>query len=315
MSLSISRANLPGSGAPKITYKGATLWTRADLMIPLKQTLKQQVSSMYGPVTYTREGRSIEFEIPIYGFWNSLSVLFPSFLLAGIHGARIFGTTDTPMTIVARNGDQIVLNNVQLVAVSNLKLKANEQIFSGNAKFVALIGNNLSPSTANAYYTITTGATYAEGNFPQSNFKSLAWTAAWGARTGFTNILTQDGWDVDWQIKFMSPDDLVDGIGPVDKFFDSCQPKISAIVVGPTLAQMDAGVDFQGTNAAVGADIAADSDPLVLTDGTSTITLAVSSMIETGVVFAPGKKRIAKTTWQGTLGFTTGAPNAMATVA
>jgi hypothetical protein len=314
MSLSISRANLPGAGAPKITYAGATLWTRADLMIPLKQTLKQQVSSMYGPVTWTRDGRSIEFEIPIYGFWNSLGVLFPSYLLAGIHGARIFGTTDTPMTIVARNGDQIVLNNVQLVAVTNLKLKANEQIFSGNAKFVALIGNNLSPASANSYYTISTGVAYAEGNFPQNNFKSLAWTGAWGSRAGFTNILTQDGWDVDWQIKFMSPDDLVDGIGPVDKFFDSCMPKISAIVVGPTLPQMDTNVDFQGANAAVGADIAADSAPLVLTDGTSTITLAVASMIETGVVFAPGKKRIAKTTWQGTLSFSGGAPNAVASV-
>jgi len=150
MSISISRANLPGSGAPKITYQGVTLWTRADLMIPLKQSLKEQTSSMYGPVTWTRDGRKIEFEIPIYGFWNALNVLFPSFLLNGIHGARIFGTVDTPMTIIARNGDQIVINNVQLVAVTNLKLKANEQIFAGNAKFVALIGNNLSPSTASS---------------------------------------------------------------------------------------------------------------------------------------------------------------------
>ena len=315
MSLSISRANLPGSGAPKISDLGATLWTRADLMIPLKQTLKQQVSSMYGAVTYTRDGRSIEFEIPVYGFWNSLAVMFPSYLLAGIHGARIFGVTDTPMTITARNGDQITLNNVQLVAVSNLKLKVNEQIFSGNAKFVALIGNNQSPSTANSYYSIVTGAAYAEGNFPQANFKSLAWTGAWGSRAGFTNILTQDGWDIDWQIKFMSPDDLVDGIGPVDKFFDSCQPKISAIVVGPTLNQLDTAADMQGANAAVGADIAADSAPLILTDGTSTVTLAVASVIETGIVFAPGKKRIAKTTWQGTMSFTSGAPNAMASVA
>ena len=315
MSLSISRANLPGSGAPKITYKGATLWTRADLMIPLKQSLKEQKSSMYGLVTWTRDGRMIEFEIPIYGFWQSLSVLFPSYILNGIYGSRIFGLTDTPLTIVARNGDQIVLNNVQLVGITNLKLKANEQIFSGNAKFVALIGNNLSPNTPNAYYTITTGAAYVDSGFAQANFKALAWTGAWGARSGFTNILTQDGWDIDWQVKFLSPDDLIDGIGPVDKFFDSCLPKISAIVVGPSLAQLDAAVDFQGNNATVGADIAAESDPLVLTDGTSTITLAVSSVIETGLVFAPGKKRIAKTTWQGTLGFAAGVPNAIAAVA
>jgi len=315
MSISLSRANLPGSGAPKITYKGATFWTRADLIIPLKQALKQQVSSMYGTQTFTREGRKIEFEIPIYGFWNSLPVLFPSYLLAGIHGARIFGTTDTPMSIIARNGDGINFVNVQLVAIANLKLKANEQIFSGMAKFVGLIGNNLSPQTPNSYYTLVTGGIYTEGNFPQNNFKSLAWTGSWGARPGFTNILTEDGWDIDWGIKFMSPDDLIDGVGPVDMFYDACLPKISAIVVGPSLPQLDGAIDFQNNNAGVGADIAADSDPLILTDGTSTITLAVASMIETGIMFAPGKKRIAKTTWQGTLGFANGAPNAVASVA
>ena len=52
----------------------------------------------------------------------------------------------------------------------------------------------------------------------------------------------------------------------------------------------------------------------ISSNGTSTITLAVASMIETGVVFAPGKKRIAKTTWQGTLSFSGGAPNAVASV-
>ena len=315
MSLSISRANLPGSGAPKITYKGATLWTRADLMIPLKQALKMQTSSMYGPVTWTRDGRAIEFEIPIYGFWAALPVLFPSYIINGIYGARIFGVTDTPMTILARNGDQILLNNVQLVGISNLKLKANEQIFSGNAKFIALISNNASPNTPNAYYTISTGQAYVDAGFNQQNYKSLAWTGAWGStRSGFSNILTQDGWDIDWQVKFLSPDDLVDGIGPVDKFFESCRPTVSAIVVGPTLAQLDDAVDFQGANAAVGADIAADSDTLILTDGTSTITIATASMTETGLVFGPGKKRIGKTTWLGTLGFAAGVPNAVAAV-
>ena len=315
MSLSISRANLPGSGAPKITYKGATIWTRADVNLPLKQVLKEQVSSMYGPQTSTREGRFIEFEIPIYGFWTNLAVIFPAYILAGIYGSRIYGTTDTPMVFLFRNGDKITIVNCQMVGIANLKLKANEQIFSGMAQFIGLIGNNMSPTSTSSYYTIQTGQTYSEGDFPQSNFKSLAWTGAWGSRSNWTNILTQDGWDIDWGIKFLSPDDLVDGIGPVDKFFGSCIPKISAITVGPGLADIDTAIDFQGTNAAVGADIAADSDALVLTDGTSTISLAQASMIETGIVGGAGKKRIAKTTWQGTLGFTSGAPNARATVA
>lgn len=311
---SISRANLPGAGAPKISYNSATLWTRGDLIVPLKHALKEQVSSMYGRVTKTREGRSIEINIPLYGFWSNLSVLFPSYFLTGLPSQRIFGTSDTPMTITARNGDQIVLKNCQITKVANLKLAANQQIFGADVTITALIANNTSPTTANAYYTITTGATYSEGDFPQSNFKSLTWTGAWGTRTGFTSILTQDGFTVDWEIK-MTPD-LVDGIGPVDMFTDLFWGKATAIPVGPTLAQIDTALDFQGTNAAVGADISADVDNLVLTDGTSTLTLLACSMIESGLVFGPAKKRIKATIWESTrLGFTSGAAPAIATVA
>ncbi len=312
MSLSVSRANLPGSGAPKVTYNSGNFWTRSDVMVPLKHVLKEQVSSMYGRVTKTREGRKIEIKLPLYGFWANLSTLFPTYILGFVRGARIFGTADVPMTILARNGDKIVLNNVQLTGLANLKLKANEQIFSADATFTALIGNNLAATTANSYYTISTGATYAEGDFPQTPFKSLAWTGAWGTRTGYTNILTQDGWDINWEVK--CTDDLVDGVGPVDMFMDQFWANVSCIPVGPTLAQMDSNLDFQGANAAVGADIAADSATLTLTDGTSTIALTAAAMIETGLVFAPGKKRIGKTVWESTLGFTSGAPTAMASV-
>lgn len=331
MALSISRANLPGSGAPKIAYNGATLWTRGDVMIPLKHNLIEQTSSMYGRQTKTRGGRKIEINLPIYGFWNNLSVLFPSYILGFNPGARIFGSTDVPMVLTAKNGDAIHLSNVQLTKLANLKLKANEQIFSADATFTALVGNNKTVVTAGAavsgntnwtsylatptapFYCVGTGVTYAEGDFPQANFKSLAWTGAWGSRTGFTNILTQDGWDISWEVK--TTDDIVDGIGPVDMFIDQFWASAACIPVGPTLAQLEAGVDFQGTNAAVGADVAADSDSLVLTDGSATITLTKAAMIETGLVFAPAKKRIGKTVWEATQGFTTGAPNPMAVVA
>lgn len=310
---SISRANLPGAGAPKITYNGAVLWTRGDVVVPLKHTLKEQVSAMYGRVTKTREGRMIEINIPLYGFWSNLSVIFPSYFLTGLPSQRIFGTSDTPMTIIGRNGDQIVLKNCQITKVSNLKLAANQQIFGADVTITALIANNTAPTTANAFYTITTGATYAEGDFPQSAFKSLTWTGAWGTRTGFTSILTQDGFTVDWEIK-MTPD-LVDGIGPVDMFTELFWAKATAIPVGPTLAQLDAAVDFQGANAAVGADISADSDNLVLTDGTSVLTLLACAMSETGLVYGPAKKRVKATVWESTrLGFTSGAAPAIATV-
>ena len=311
---SITRVNLPGAGAAKITYNSAVLWTRGDVVVPLKHALKEQVTSMYGRVTKTREGRMIEVSIPLYGFWANLSVIFPSYFLNNIPSARMFGTSDTPMTLLARNGDQIVINNCQITKVANLKLAANQQVFAADVTFTGLISNNTAPSAANSYYTISTGVSYAEGNFPEANFKSLTWTGAWGARSGFTTILTQEGWTVDWEIK--TTPDLVDGIGPVDMFTDLFWGKATCIPVGPTLAQLDTAGDFQGANAAVGADISSDTDNLVLTDGASTLTLYACSMIETGLVFGPAKKRIKATSWESTrLNFTAGAPPAIAVVA
>lgn len=315
MSISFSRANLPGAGAPKVTYNGATLWTRADLMIPLAQALKEQVSSMYGRVTHTREGRKIEFEMPLYGFWDNLTVLFPSYLLNFTYGARIFGTTDTAMTILARNGDQIVINNVQLVGVSNLKLAANQQIFSGNFKFMALIGNNQAPTSANAYYTRSAANVYADSGFPEADPTFVTWTGAWGALTGFTTIYTEAGWDIAWEIA--TKDDLVDGMGPIDQFVEKCWLTATCIPIGPTRAQLDAQFDFQGTNADVGADAAGGAmADLILSGGTHSLTIHNAIIEKTQDVYGPFKKRQGETVWTpASRPFTTGAPTALAAVA
>lgn len=315
MSLSISRSNLPGSGAPKITFNSVTLWTRGDVVIPLAQSLQQQVSSMYGRVLHTRQGRKIEFNIPIYGFWTNLSTLFPSALLNFQHGARLFGTSDLPFVLLARNGDKLTIHNVRLTGIANLKLAANQQIFAADARFTALIKNNTAPTSASAYYTLETGQTYTEGDFPQSNFKSLAWTGAWGSRTGFTSVYTQDGWSVNWEISMQ--DDVVDGIGPVDMFTDSCWLSAGCIPVGPTLAQIEANQDFQGANADVGAQAdGGNTDDLVLSDGTSSLTIYNAMMSKNELVFAPFKKRQGEALWTPShREFSSGAVTAIAAVA
>lgn len=313
MALSISRANLPGSGAPKITFNGATLWTRDDVVIPLRENLIDRVSSMYGRVGKNRGPRKIEFELPLFGFWDNLSVLFPSYFLNHVHGARIFGTTDLPLVLLARNGDQLTLHNCRITGLSDLKLAANQPIFSGTVRFTALIKNNTEPTNSAAYYTLATSQSYAEGDFPRATHKSQAWTGAWGSRTGFTSIMTQDGWDVSWELGLT--DDLVDGIGPVDMFTNGFWAMASCIPVGPTLAQIEANQNFQDTNADIGADIGADVDDLVLTDGTSSITLYSAAMVGHEFVFAPFRKRSGVLSFEtGVREFTEGAPTAVAAV-
>lgn len=315
--MAILRSNLPGSGSAKITWNGGEFWARDNIAISLAMNLAEQRSSMYGRVAKTRGGRSLEINIPLFALWENLSLLFPSTILNPTIGSRMFGTSDLPMVLLCPNGDKLTIHNVRLTGLSSLTLAANATVFSGTARFTGLIKDNGSPTDANAYYTFQTAQAYTEGSFALTNLKAKTWTGAWGSRTGFTSIQTQAGWTVDWEVG--TTPDLVDGVGPVDMFIDNFWGRASCIPVGPTMAQIEGQQRFQSTGAGIGTDITnpeiATPDDLVLTDGTSTLTLKRAGLVETGLVFAPSVKRIGPTVWETSRGFSAGAPQALAAVA
>jgi hypothetical protein len=311
--MSIDRANLPGAGAARITFDGGNFWTRDDVVPRLAAPLRDQRSSMYGVVTKTRGGRKIEVDVPLFGLWENLTVLFPAALMNPAPGARYFGTVDKPLVIHAKNQDRLTIHNARLTGLANLRLAAEQEIFSGVARFTGLIKNNAAPTDANAYFTYDTAA-FVDAGFAMTNFRAQAWTGVWGARTGFGAIRTEAGWQIDWDLAL--DDDPVDGLGPVDMFVGGLSARARAITVGPTAAQLHTNLFFQGdAKAAVGAGIHESVDDLVLTCGASSVTLKNAALVESGWVFAPTKKRIGESVWETTVGFTAGVPQAVAAVA
>lgn len=310
--MSINRANLPGAGAPRVTYNEATLWTRDDVLPRIAHELSEQRSSFYGRVTKTRAPRVIRVSLPVFSLWESLGVLFPPPVLDPVIGSRVFTGADVPLVLHARNGDRLTLHNARITGLSNLRLAANQPVFSGVAEFTGLIKNNARPVDAAAYYTYDNAA-YTEAGFGLTNFIARAWTGAWGARTGFGNIQTQDGWDVAWELGM--EEDVVDGLGVVDMFISNFGARASCIPVGPTMAQIESNLFFQGTpQAAIGAGAHESVDHLTLTSGTSSVVLRSAALVETGLAFAPARKRITETVWETMRGFTTGIPQAIATI-
>lgn len=311
--MSIDRANLLGAGAPKVTFNGATLWTRDEVLPRIAHSLVEQRASMFGRVTQTRGPRVITVTVPVFALWENLPVMFPSTVLNPTIGSRVFTGADLPLVFHAKNGDRLTVHNCRVTGVSNLKLAANQAIFSAAVTFTGLLKNNANPQDAAAYYTYDNAA-YVEGAFALTNFLAKSWTGAWGARTGFTSIQTQEGWDVSWELG-MDPD-VVDGLGAVDMFLTNFAAKVSCIPVGPTVAQLEANLFFQNdSKAAIGAGVHESMDDLVLTSGTAGVTLKNAALIETGLAFAPNKKRVTETVWETMRGFTTGVPQAIATVA
>src|ERR1043165_9080233 len=108
--MSVSRANL-GRGPAIVTYGGVTLFTRDDLVARHPPVWNPVPTSMYGEVDKSKRDLVIKIPLRLWGAWESLSVLFPSTVLNPTIGASIYGTSDSPLVVLGRNGDQVTYAN------------------------------------------------------------------------------------------------------------------------------------------------------------------------------------------------------------
>lgn len=310
--MSVSRANLLG-GPASVTWNSVRFFTKSDIVSDMEPTLKEIETSMYGPVDKRISDRVIKISLDLWGAWENLSVLFPSSVLSPVVGTRIFGTTDLPLVIEAKNGDRITFKNAQLTKLPDVFLGVDGTIYASAAEFTCLLANSTQPEAANAYFTVDT-ASYVEATalFAKTNFKAGRASAAWGAVTGFTAFQAQKGWNIGWQLG-LEPD-VIDGCGTVDMVLQSFVAQAKCMPLEPTNAQIETNSLFQGTT--LGSLISAGAHDLVITSAASpVVTLKNACLVKNGYRFGSKPLRVGELVWETTRGFTTGAPNAIATVA
>jgi hypothetical protein len=315
--MSLDRATLK-RGPAIVTMTSTTLrtfYTSADILFRNGPVWNAVMTSMYGAVDKVIKDRVIKIPLRLWGAWENLDVLFPSYALAPQAGASIFGSTDVPWAITARNGDKITLANAQITKLSNLYLGVDESLFAADVELTAIIANSTLPETANAYYTIATGQSYADNAFAKTNYKRSRFTGAWNTRAGFTAIVPQKGFQISWELDAKPL--TVDGYGTVDFTIgeNTLQGTCKCIPIPTTMAQLEAQAAGQGV--ALGALLSGLSDDLTLTAsaGAPVIVLKNAAIVEHGYVFGAEPLRQGEITWMTTRGFTTGAPQAVATVA
>src|SRR4051812_14778824 len=116
-------------GPAVVTYGGVSLYTNADILSRFGPVWNPVNTSMYGAIDKTLKDRVYKVNLRLWGAWENLTVLFPSYALAAQAGASIFGTSATPLVILARNGDRITYNNAQITKLANLYLGTDEDLF------------------------------------------------------------------------------------------------------------------------------------------------------------------------------------------
>jgi len=262
------------------------------------------------------------YKVPLrlWGAWENLSVLFPGYAMAPQAGASIFGTTATPLVILARNGDQITYKKAQITKLANLYLGVDADLFAADVEFTCIIGNSSgstmsNPEDANAYYATAIGQTYTDNAFVKTNYKRVRFTGAWGSVAGFTSVIPQKGFQVSWELDIQPL--TCDGLGTVDFTIGEnvLQGTCKCIPIQPTMAQLEAQVAAQGVQlGALLSDLSAD---LTLTGngGEPVIVLKGAAITEHGYAFGIEPLRQGEIMWATTRGFTANVPNAVATVA
>ncbi len=311
MSAPFTRSSL-ARGPAIVTYNSGTFFTRGDVVPRHAPAWDDVVTSMYGRVDRSKKDLIIKISLPLWSSLDNLAILFPPAVMTPLAGTSVFGASDLGLVIHARNGDQITYVNTALTKLSNLHLGTDNELWSADAEFTALIANGANPEDAGAYYTMAT-PTYTDTAFAKTNFSRVRWTGAWGTVPGFTTIVSQKGFSIDWDLK-LSPI-YVEGYGTRDMTVVDMVATCKCIPVGPTIAQLEAAAQALGT--AMGSllsAVPATLSDLTLTGGAHSVILKSAAIIEHGYAFGQDPLRLGEFTWSTTRGFSVGVPAAVAAV-
>lgn len=305
--MSLDRANLKG-GPAKVTWNGVDFYTDTDILASFDPSWADVNSSMYGVVDKVAIDNVFQIPLRLWGAWENISTLFPSSVLTPTIGQRIFGTTDLPLVIHAKNQDRITFHNAQITGLPDLYLGVDKTIFAADVQFTALIRNTYDPDTAAAYFTIDTAA-FTE-TFSKTNFKQQRYSAAWGAVAGFTSFQAKEGWNVSWGMK-LEPEKSAN-LGTVDMVLTDFMGTARCIPVESTMAQISAAAKMQGTGNALGRLLSATAADLTITGSGVSVALKNAGLAKHAFAFGSKPLRNGEITWETTVGFSAGSPGARA---
>jgi hypothetical protein len=315
--MSISAASLIRSPA-NITWNGINMWGREDIVVRAAPVWKPVETTMYGAVDKLKTDLVIKVPITLWGAYENLSTLFPSYLLNPTLGNSLFaaqGGVKLPLVINATNGDIFTFPNAFLTRMANLHLGVDNDLFAA-AEFTCLLSDNANPESAGSYYTITSGA-YSNASFAKTNFKRTRFTGAWGTIAGFGAMVPQKGIDLAWHLDLKPV--RADGLGTIDYVINNLIVGCKCIPIGPTLAQFETVAAGAAGNVQtpMGALLGGACADLVWTGANSgpVITIKNAGLSEHGWAFSREALRVGETAWESTVAFTAGVPAARGAVA
>lgn len=300
-------------GPAIIKYGGQVFYTKQDFSITPQLTLGAVQTSMFGTVTRSIEDFMWQLSWVPDGqlIADHIAVLWP--YAASYPGTSMFGASDSDVVIHTKAGRTITFAAGTVSSMPNLFFGPTETAIG--AVTMMCVGKNDTAYNAADKWAVDASSAFVDTSFDPSKIRKMRYTGTWGAAAPWVGFSVETGFAVTFQTS-ASPD-KVGGVTN-DMILDDIDCTVAALPVAITEAQILAALALTDTNFVPGAaiDTLTNNNDLVIAGGTGapSFTLKQCSIANTGLNFGRGK-RIGETTWQSTRSVTTGALDALFTLA
>lgn len=289
---------------------------QSDFAYQINRRTVPVVTSLHGEIDKREQDISLDLSVKPDGRFDAglIAALWP--YSNSVPGTGLWTDTDRTLVIHAADGAKHTLTAVAVTKMPDLLFSAVATLV-GEVGFTGLAANGSSFSTANRLYTIAAGADVVDATFAVAGIKMQPYTATWTGFTGFTGFETQDGFRVSFNLQ--TEDFEVDTQGVYQKIIKSVGIAVRCVPLGPSSANIDAALKAQGAGAARGRSLDATAAQLQITGADAVNYLTIPNcQIETGS-FRFGSSaqqlRVGEVAFVGTRKFTTGAQQALWTLA
>lgn len=288
-------------GPCKLTFDGATFYSKGGVVLTISPALYQKTTDAYGPVGQSKTDMLVTVEFEPVGEIESLAVLYA--LGNTAMGASIYGATDKPLVIVAVDSTTTILN-AQITNLPSIRCTANNTAFGGMT-FTGLLSNSGDPADVADYFTVGAGAAIGTA-FNPALIVTAPYTATLGAVGPF---YSEAGFEISFDLS-LTPI-TVDGVGTVDMALESLGFSVSCIPTGLAQDAFDSLID-----ADIGGNVVSSAlDISTATAGGLNFDAAGAEVTSLVRRFSPSENRLGQMTIVGKRTINAGAQVALFTVA
>lgn len=285
-------------GPCKITYDGATFYSKGGVTMTLTNSTFDKETDAYGVAGRGKTDMTITVEFEPVGEIEALTVLFP--YASTVIGASIFTGTDKPLVITSVAATYTI-KCAAVTQMPSLRLTANNTAF-GSVQFTGILDRTTGdPADIASYYTTGAGGSIDGSAFNPALITAGPYSAQinsdpiFFSETGFEIAFDQSNTPI-----------VVDGYGTVDMALANLGATITSTPVGVAGSVFEAYFD----ELSAGKELT-QFDLAVTIDDTIGALLFQSKaqVIDFAQRFSPSENRIGQVTMQAVRTFTSSGPN------